>query len=66
MISHNYNDDKQIGKKILDLQTLSYFFLLFFFLVTWDGRFNKRKTNKKLYPIKNEENWTWDGVENGL
>ena len=39
---------------------------LFFFSITWDGRFNKKENKLKLYPVKNEENQTWDGVENRL
>ena len=43
------------------------FFLFFFFsFVTWDGWFTKKRNNKKLYPIKNEENRTWDEVDNRL
>ena len=44
-------------------------FPLLFFFVTWDGQFTKKtnkRNNKKLYPIKNEENRTWDEVDNRL
>ena len=45
-----------------------FFFLCFFFIffVTWDGRFNKKRKQTKLYLIKNEENRTWDGVDSRL